>query len=104
MDKDFGDIVFRNKRNHRGVILLRLEDWQLDTKINALESLLALKSYHKTLSGQCLRVISTYPCRYESYDATIGISHPIPAETVCNGERDTRRKNKCFNYLAYLIA
>ena len=27
-DKDFGDLVFRERRPHRGVVLLRLEDYR----------------------------------------------------------------------------
>jgi len=31
-DKDFGDLVFREKKPHKGVILLRLYDERLQTK------------------------------------------------------------------------
>ncbi len=40
MDKDFGDIVFRNNSNHCGIILLRLFNWQPKHKINILEKIL----------------------------------------------------------------
>jgi predicted nuclease of predicted toxin-antitoxin system len=40
-DKDFGDLVFRDGRTHRGVILLRLADDRTPAKIAALERLLA---------------------------------------------------------------
>lgn len=40
-DKDFGDLVFRDGRAHRGVILLRLADDRTPAKIAALERLLA---------------------------------------------------------------
>ncbi len=39
-DKDFGDKVYRDGRLHRGVILLRLEDEQSESKIRVLSSLL----------------------------------------------------------------
>jgi predicted nuclease of predicted toxin-antitoxin system len=38
-DKDFGDLVFRDGRPHRGVILLRLVDDRVPSKIAALERL-----------------------------------------------------------------
>jgi predicted nuclease of predicted toxin-antitoxin system len=41
MDKDFGDIIFRSNKDHCGIILLRLSDWQPKNKIAILESLLA---------------------------------------------------------------
>lgn len=40
-DKDFGEMVFRDGRHHRGVILLRLEDENATNKIRILERLLA---------------------------------------------------------------
>lgn len=40
-DKDFGGLVFRDRQPHRGVILLRLPDNRLRTKIAAMERLLA---------------------------------------------------------------
>ena len=40
-DKDFGDLVFRDRRAHRGVILLRLSDDRTPVKIAVLERLLA---------------------------------------------------------------
>src|SRR6187401_334522 len=41
-DKDFGDMVFRERRSHRGVILLRLTDESPAGKIAALDRLLNL--------------------------------------------------------------
>ena len=38
-DKDFGEKVFREKRPHRGVILLRFEDERPSSKIDALHRL-----------------------------------------------------------------
>ncbi|MGB9752434.1 MAG: hypothetical protein C0183_15415 [Roseiflexus castenholzii] len=39
-DKDFGEKVYREKRPHRGVVLLRLEDEQAASKIAVLRRLL----------------------------------------------------------------
>ena len=39
-DKDFGEKVYRLKRPHRGIVLLRLDDETTRNKINALERLL----------------------------------------------------------------
>ena len=40
-DKDFGEKVFRGKQPHSGVILLRLADERSQSKINALQQVLA---------------------------------------------------------------
>lgn len=40
-DKDFGEMVFREQRPHRGVVLLRLPDERTSAKIAALRGLLA---------------------------------------------------------------
>jgi predicted nuclease of predicted toxin-antitoxin system len=39
-DKDFGELIFRQRRPHKGVILLRLEDERAPNKIEALRNLL----------------------------------------------------------------
>jgi predicted nuclease of predicted toxin-antitoxin system len=39
-DKDFGEKVYRERRLHHGVVLLRLEDERNANKINVLQSLL----------------------------------------------------------------
>ncbi len=39
-DKDFGAMIHRDKRPHRGVILLRLEDERFSTKIAVMQHLL----------------------------------------------------------------
>lgn len=40
-DKGFGEEVYRERRLHRGVVFLRLEDERTDTKITVLQHLLA---------------------------------------------------------------
>ena len=40
-DKDFGELVFRERRSHHGVVFLRLDDECSTAKIAALEKLLA---------------------------------------------------------------
>lgn len=40
-DKDFGEMVYRERRLHRGVIFLRLTDERAASKIRVLERLLA---------------------------------------------------------------
>lgn len=39
-DKDFGEKVFRDRISHRGVVLLRLEDERVASKIAVLKKLL----------------------------------------------------------------
>lgn len=39
-DKDFGEMVYREKHPHRGVIFLRLSDERVASKIDAIEKLL----------------------------------------------------------------
>jgi len=39
-DKDFGEMIFREGREHRGVVLLRLQDERAENKRRVLESLL----------------------------------------------------------------
>ena len=39
-DKDFGEMVFRQKKPHRGVILLRLENQRTENKIKVVKRLL----------------------------------------------------------------
>jgi predicted nuclease of predicted toxin-antitoxin system len=49
-DKDFGDKVFRDKRPHKGIILLRLDDERAVIKIEVLKRL--LESYSDRLENQ----------------------------------------------------
>ncbi len=48
-DKDFGEKVYRDKRPHRGVIFLRLNDERSVSKIEAIEKL--LDGYSEQLCG-----------------------------------------------------
>jgi predicted nuclease of predicted toxin-antitoxin system len=62
MDKDFGDMVFRNKKNHCGIVLLRLESWHLQSKISVIESMLThyaneLEGNFIVLTEQSIRVV-----------------------------------------------
>lgn len=56
-DKDFGELVFRERRKHHGVILLRLEDERAANKIEVLQQL--LKSYAGKLPEQFVTVTET---------------------------------------------
>jgi len=40
-DKDFGELVYREQRAHRGIVFLRLDDERAISKIAALKRLLA---------------------------------------------------------------
>jgi len=40
-DKDFGDMVFRDQRSHAGILLLRLADDRVETKIRIVAAVLA---------------------------------------------------------------
>lgn len=40
MDKDFGELVFREQRKHNGVLLLRLEDETANAKLKAVKFIL----------------------------------------------------------------
>lgn len=40
-DKDFGDMVYRDRREHAGIVLLRLADDSTTTKIRILAAVLA---------------------------------------------------------------
>jgi predicted nuclease of predicted toxin-antitoxin system len=40
MDKDFGELVFKNKHSHKGVLLLRLEDAVAEEKLAAIQNII----------------------------------------------------------------
>ena len=56
-DKDFGEKVYRERRPHRGVVLLRLEDERAVNKINTIQQL--LKNYANQLSDHFVVVTET---------------------------------------------
>ncbi len=56
-DKDFGELVFRDKKPHKGVILLRLGDERAANKIAVLKHFLEI--YEKTILGQFIVVTET---------------------------------------------
>lgn len=49
-DKDFGEKVYRERRPHKGMVLLRLEDERAKNKIIALQRL--LREYKDQLADQ----------------------------------------------------
>jgi predicted nuclease of predicted toxin-antitoxin system len=48
-DKDFGELIFRTGKPHKGVVLLRLEDERTDNKIAVLRRV--LESYSDKLAN-----------------------------------------------------
>ena len=49
-DKDFGEMVFRERRKHHGVVFLRLDDERAANKIEVLRQL--LENYSEKLMGE----------------------------------------------------
>lgn len=41
MDKDFGELVYRSRQAHAGVLLLRLEDARSDEKVDVVRTIFA---------------------------------------------------------------
>ncbi len=63
-DKDFGEKVYREQRQHHGVVLLRLEDERAETKIETLRQLLEhyverLPDHFVVVSEKAVRFAST---------------------------------------------
>ena len=56
-DKDFGEKVYRDRRPHRGVILLRLDDERVASKIDTLQRL--LRDYADRLADHFVVVTKT---------------------------------------------
>ncbi len=56
-DKDFGEKVYRERRPHRGIIFMRLEDERANSKIEVLRQL--LESYADRLEDQFVVVTET---------------------------------------------
>jgi predicted nuclease of predicted toxin-antitoxin system len=53
-DKDFGEMIFRERREHKGVIFLRLADERSSSKIAVLQNV--LENYSERLIGQFVTV------------------------------------------------
>ena len=60
-DKDFGEKVFRERRPHRGVVFLRLDDERAANKINVLGRL--LDGYGNRIVG-CFVVVTETQVRF----------------------------------------
>lgn len=56
-DKDFGEMVFRERRNHHGVVFMRLEDERAANKIEILRKL--LEGYAEKLTEEFVVVTET---------------------------------------------
>ncbi|MGC9335466.1 MAG: DUF5615 family PIN-like protein [Anaerolineae bacterium] len=56
-DKDFGEKVYRERRPHRGIVLLRLDDESSISKIDALQRL--LRDYSERIPGSFVVVTET---------------------------------------------
>lgn len=56
-DKDFGERIYRDRRPHRGVVLLRLEDERAAVKIDVVRQLLV--AYADRLAAQYVVVTET---------------------------------------------
>lgn len=56
-DKDFGEMIFRERRTHHGIIFLRLDDERAANKIQVLEKL--LENYSEKLPEQFVTVTET---------------------------------------------
>jgi predicted nuclease of predicted toxin-antitoxin system len=56
-DKDFGEMIFRERRAHHGIIFMRLDDERAANKIQVLERL--LENYAEKLPEQFVTVTET---------------------------------------------
>ena len=53
MDKDFGELVYNSGKHHAGVLILRLEDADADTKVAVIKKIFA-EYYDKIESHFCV--------------------------------------------------
>ena len=63
IDKDFGEMVFRDKLPHCGIVLLRLDDQRMVNKVAVLEQLLA---HHAEKLPDSFTVVSEDRVRFAS--------------------------------------
>ena len=56
-EKDFGEMVFRERHNHHGVVFMRLEDERASNKIEVLRKL--LEGYAEKLPEEFVVVTET---------------------------------------------
>jgi predicted nuclease of predicted toxin-antitoxin system len=56
-DKDFGEMIFREQRQHRGVVFLRLSDERAPNKIAVLQKL--LERHANRIPGNFITVTET---------------------------------------------
>ncbi len=54
MDKDFGELIFKNKIAHTGVLLLRLEDADNEEKLSAIQHILSISSPTQLQNNFCV--------------------------------------------------
>jgi len=57
-DKDFGEKVYRERRPHKGVVLLRLEDQRWQNRVEAVRRL--LEGYPERLPGNFVVVTESH--------------------------------------------
>lgn len=57
-DKDFGEMIYRERRSHHGVVFLRLQDERAASKIEALQKL--LEGYAHQLGDRFIVVTESY--------------------------------------------
>jgi predicted nuclease of predicted toxin-antitoxin system len=53
MDKDFGELVYNSRKHHAGVLILRLEDADGDTKVEVIKKILS-EYYDRIESHFCV--------------------------------------------------
>lgn len=56
-DKDFGEMIYRERHSHRGVVLLRLDDERAANRIRVLEQL--IENHAEKLPGRFVTATET---------------------------------------------
>lgn len=44
MDKDFGELIFKDQSSHKGILLLRLEDAVAEEKLSAIQNIFPVRA------------------------------------------------------------